>query len=317
MGVDAGDFDNDGDEDIFVTELTGQGSDLYVNDGSGIFEDASARSRLRFASLPYTGFGAAWFDVDNDGWLDLLGRQRRRDEHRRAGPRERSVSAAPAEAAVPQSRQRTVRGCVRASRRRVPRGPRSVAARRSATSTTTATPTSSSRNDNGPAELLINEIGNRRHWLGLRLVGGQRPRDMVGARVEIIRKDRAEPVAEGARRRELRVGQRSAGACGPGRLDGSPSRSCPLAGRSRRGMEYGADRSLFDADGGPREVKVAPLVALLPRWSSPPVVPRSPRRRRRGNRQRPIGARSVSSRCPISRGSHPRSRSSCATATRR
>ena len=35
MGVDAGDFDNDGDEDLFVTELTGQGSDLYVNDGSG------------------------------------------------------------------------------------------------------------------------------------------------------------------------------------------------------------------------------------------------------------------------------------------
>ena len=36
MGVDAGDFDNDGDEDLFMTELTGQGSTLYVNDGTGI-----------------------------------------------------------------------------------------------------------------------------------------------------------------------------------------------------------------------------------------------------------------------------------------
>ena len=35
MGVDAGDFNNDGKEDLFVTELTGQGSDFYVNDGSG------------------------------------------------------------------------------------------------------------------------------------------------------------------------------------------------------------------------------------------------------------------------------------------
>ena len=35
MGVDAGDFDNDGDDDLLVTELTGQGSDLYVNDGIG------------------------------------------------------------------------------------------------------------------------------------------------------------------------------------------------------------------------------------------------------------------------------------------
>src|SRR5712691_9627222 len=38
MGVDAGDFDNDGDEDLFVTELTGQGADLYVNDGTGRFD---------------------------------------------------------------------------------------------------------------------------------------------------------------------------------------------------------------------------------------------------------------------------------------
>src|SRR5437867_509302 len=46
MGVDAGDFDNDGDEDIFITELTGQGSDLYLNDGSGAFVDASERAGM-------------------------------------------------------------------------------------------------------------------------------------------------------------------------------------------------------------------------------------------------------------------------------
>ena len=72
MGVDAGDFDNDGDEDLFMTELTGEGSNLYVNDGKGVFEDRSARSGLGPRSLPYTGFGAAWFDFDNDGWLDIL-----------------------------------------------------------------------------------------------------------------------------------------------------------------------------------------------------------------------------------------------------
>jgi hypothetical protein len=72
MGVDAGDFDNDGDEDLFVTNLMGEGHDLYVNDGSGLFEDQSARSGLGPISRPYTGFGAAWFDVDNDGWLDML-----------------------------------------------------------------------------------------------------------------------------------------------------------------------------------------------------------------------------------------------------
>ena len=72
MGVDAGDFDNDGDEDLFTTVLTGEGSTLYVNDGTGLFEDRSAAAGVRAASLPYTGWGAGWLDADNDGRLDLL-----------------------------------------------------------------------------------------------------------------------------------------------------------------------------------------------------------------------------------------------------
>ena len=72
MGVDAADVDNDGDEDLFITELTSQGHNLFVNDGSGTFEDTSAPSGLGPASLAYTGFGTAWFDFDNDGRLDIL-----------------------------------------------------------------------------------------------------------------------------------------------------------------------------------------------------------------------------------------------------
>src|SRR5262249_49475192 len=72
MGVDAGDVDNDGDEDLLVTTLTGQGSDLVVNDGSGVFVEQSARLGLRAATLPLTGFGVGWLDVDDDGWLDVL-----------------------------------------------------------------------------------------------------------------------------------------------------------------------------------------------------------------------------------------------------
>ena len=42
-------------------------------------------------------------------------------------------------------------------------------------------------NDGGPARLLINEIGNRNHWLGLRLTGAG-GRDMLGARVAVERR---------------------------------------------------------------------------------------------------------------------------------
>ena len=72
MGVDVGDVDNDGDEDLIMTHLPTEGNNLYVNDGSGLFEDRSAASRFHEASLGYSGWGTACVDFDNDGWLDIL-----------------------------------------------------------------------------------------------------------------------------------------------------------------------------------------------------------------------------------------------------
>ena len=46
-------------------------------------------------------------------------------------------------------------------------------------------------NENGRSRLLINQVGSRNHWLGLRLVGKQAGRDMLGARVEVVRNDGA------------------------------------------------------------------------------------------------------------------------------
>ena len=40
--------------------------------GAFPFEERSIQTGVRQASLRFTGFGAAWLDVDNDGWLDLL-----------------------------------------------------------------------------------------------------------------------------------------------------------------------------------------------------------------------------------------------------
>jgi hypothetical protein len=71
MGVDAGDVDGDLDLDLFVTNLTGETNTLYLYQGAGLFEDATAASGLGPASLPLTGFGTRLFDYDNDGWLDV------------------------------------------------------------------------------------------------------------------------------------------------------------------------------------------------------------------------------------------------------
>jgi hypothetical protein len=72
MGVDAADFDLDGDIDLFVTHLAGETNTLFVNDGSGLFEDRTVAVGLGSVSLPFTSFGTGWIDYDNDGLLDLL-----------------------------------------------------------------------------------------------------------------------------------------------------------------------------------------------------------------------------------------------------
>ncbi len=72
MGVDSADFDGDGDEDILLAHLMGETNTLYVNDGAGLFEDRTVASGMAGVSLPFTSFGTAWIDIDNDGLLDLL-----------------------------------------------------------------------------------------------------------------------------------------------------------------------------------------------------------------------------------------------------
>ena len=66
LGCAVGDYDNDGNDDIYVTAL--DGNHLFRNLGKGKFADATARAGVRD---PGFATGAIWFDYDNDGKLDL------------------------------------------------------------------------------------------------------------------------------------------------------------------------------------------------------------------------------------------------------
>jgi len=71
MGTDMGDVDGDGLLDIFVTNLDRQTHNLYRNLGKGLFADVTFESGVGEATLPFVGFGAVFFDYDNDTDLDL------------------------------------------------------------------------------------------------------------------------------------------------------------------------------------------------------------------------------------------------------
>jgi hypothetical protein len=67
MGVAAGDYDNDGRQDLYVTAL--EGDRLFHNDGNGRFSDVTKQAGVANASF---GTSAAWLDYDKDGRLDLF-----------------------------------------------------------------------------------------------------------------------------------------------------------------------------------------------------------------------------------------------------
>lgn len=183
MGVDLADVDEDGDEDLVVTNLDNEGNTLYRNLGRGLFEDRTVEHGL-FA-LGLTGFGTRFLDYDADGWLDLVVvngavrhvagqvqqgdpyplRQRSQLFHNDRGRRLVDVTGSAGPAFAPLQVARGV-----------------------------ATGDLDNDGDvdmvvfgnNGPARVLLNEVGSRRRWLGVRVLDPRSGSDALHARVVLV-----------------------------------------------------------------------------------------------------------------------------------
>jgi hypothetical protein len=185
MGVDAGDFDGNGTEDIFVTHLMDETNTLYVNLGKAFFEDRTREANLGMPGHRFTGFGTAFFDYDNDGWLDLLvvnGAVQLLPELMRKG--DPSPLGQPNQLFHNDGRGKFVEvtGNVAVGFQllEVSRGAAFGDLDNDGDTDVLVT------NNNGPARLFLNQVGSRNHWLGLRLIGKGAGRDALGAQVEIV-----------------------------------------------------------------------------------------------------------------------------------
>jgi hypothetical protein len=190
MGVAIGDVENNGGQALLVTNLTREGVTLFRGDGKGQFEDATAQFGLLQPTFGYTGFGAQLFDYDNDGFLDLFiangavtlpdsGQrtsspyaERNQLFHNESGGKFRDVSAqAGAAFQIPGVSRGAALGDIDND------GAIDIVV----------------ANNNGPVQLLRNEIGKHAHWLALKLECPRLNRFAIGAKAALIGNGKQSP----------------------------------------------------------------------------------------------------------------------------
>jgi hypothetical protein len=183
MGVDFADYDNDGNPDIIITNLSDQKYAIYHNSGNGTFTYETGPSGLGMITRPYAGWGVKFIDYDNDGWKDLFIAQGHVMDtiqltfphlrylqpllllHNDQGKKFVDVSAQSGEIF---QQKRAARGLAV--------GDINNDGALDVVITT----------NNGPALILQNKGGRRNHWLTLHLVGHKSNRDAIGAEVKMI-----------------------------------------------------------------------------------------------------------------------------------
>jgi enediyne biosynthesis protein E4 len=188
MGVDAGDLMGRGFEDLVVTNLTGEYADLYANNGKGWFDDVSYESGIALETRRYTGFGVSMVDYDNDGWLDLLivnGAVKSIEEQARKG---RLYPLGQSNLLLHNNgngrfEDVSSRAGTAFSLLEVGRGAAFGDIDNDGDVDVLLV------NNNGPARLLINNVGHRKPWIGFRMVGEKYHRDMLGTRVAVFRRN--------------------------------------------------------------------------------------------------------------------------------
>jgi len=72
MGVDWGDYDNDGKLDLIVMDYWNERKRVLHNEDNDLFSNQYDQLRCNIGGYPRLAFGVKWFDYDNDGWLDFV-----------------------------------------------------------------------------------------------------------------------------------------------------------------------------------------------------------------------------------------------------
>jgi len=180
MGVAFADYDNDGQPDIVVTDLSNERYRLFRQGGDGSFQDVTHSSGVGASTLLFSGWSTGFFDYDNDGWKDVFVAQGHvMDTIEKSAPNLRYMqpplllrneSGHFVRAAAGEALERDWAGRGAAFGDLDNDGDIDVVV----------------SNVGQRALVLRNDGGNRGNWLGIRTVGRRSNRDGIGCRVRVV-----------------------------------------------------------------------------------------------------------------------------------
>ncbi len=181
MGITTGDFDRDGDLDLYVTNFDLEYNTFHEQRESGLWLDQTSKLGLSTPTTPLVGFGTEAVDLDHDGSLELIVSNGHVDMFSRAD--ERSVYAHPMQIFRRNASQSydSIAGELAGeylANPHVGRALWTLDADRDGRTDFAVT------HQTEPVALLMNRSQSG-DWLGLRLIGRNCSRDAIGARVEV------------------------------------------------------------------------------------------------------------------------------------
>jgi hypothetical protein len=183
MGVDWGDYDNDGWLDLVKTNFSDDTNNLYRNSGQGWFDDVGGPAGYAEVSRPLLGFGIRFLDYDNDGWKDIFvanGHVNPQVDAHQFGVRYAERKLLFHNLGNGRFQELGLASGPALAREEVSRGAASGDFDNDGNLDLLVT------NLNGSPRLLRNEANPGGHWIRIQAVGSESNRDGFGARVRVL-----------------------------------------------------------------------------------------------------------------------------------